>query len=166
VERFSNAFQFPLDRCRWVNADETIDAGDRQLVAVRPPVYDSPTTRGLLDQRSGIYWGVDAFATPCPGDPVPTVADLDRGFWAEGMAMFVHNALSPWLGLVDPMRYAAEVDRVHAMRMTAVVTAHSPLIGTASIDDAFRLLRDLPAVPAPPAPDQTALDAILSGAPV
>lgn len=164
VERFSNAFQFPLDRCRWINPDHTIDAGDRQLVAVRPPVYDSPSTRGLLDQRSGVYWGVDAFATPCPVDPVPTVADLDRGFWAEGMAMFTYNALSPWLSLVDPARYAAEVDRVHAMRMTAIATTHSPLISAASIDDAFGLLRDLPSVPAPPAPDQTTLDAILRGA--
>lgn len=107
---------------------------------------------------------MDAFATPCPADPVPTVDDLDRDFWAEGMAMFVHNALSPWLGLVDPARYAAEVDRVHAMNMTAIATAHSPLISAASIDDAFRLLRDLPAVPAPPAPDQTTLAAILRGA--
>jgi flavorubredoxin len=165
LERFNNAFQFPLQRCRWLNAEDALDVGDRRIIAVRPPVYDSPTTRGFLDERSGVYWGVDAFATPCPAEPVPTVADLDGDFWAEGVAMFVHNALSPWLGLVDPVRYAAEVDRVHAMNMTAIATAHSPLIGAASIDDAFGLLRDLPSVPAPPAPDQVALDAILGGTP-
>ena len=38
-------------------------------MAIRLPVYDSPTTRDLLDQRSGIYWGLDAFAAPVPGRP-------------------------------------------------------------------------------------------------
>jgi flavorubredoxin len=164
VERFSNAFGFPLQRCRWLNDGEAIDLADRRIVAVRPPVYDSPATRGFLDQRSGIYWGVDAFATPCPADPVPTVADLDPGFWAEGMAMFIHHALAPWVGLVDRQRYEAEVDRVNAMGMTAIATAHSPLITPASVADAFSLLRGLPDVPVPPVPDQTTLDMVLAAA--
>lgn len=164
VERFSNAFRFPLDRCRWLNDGETLDIGDRRLTAVRPPVYDSPATRGFLDERSGIYWGVDAFAAPNPGDPAPTVADLDPGFWSQGMAMFVHHALSPWVRLVDRARYAAEVDRVQAMGMITIATAHSPLIDGRSVADAFALLRDLPDVPVPPAPDQDALDHILATA--
>jgi flavorubredoxin len=164
VERFSNAFRFPLDRCRWLNDGETLYIGDRRVTAVRPPVYDSPATRGFLDERSGIYWGVDAFAAPNPGDPAPTVADLDPGFWAQGMAMFVHHALSPWVRLVDRARYAAEVDRVQALGMTTIATAHSPLIEGRSVADAFALLRDLPDVPVPPAPDQDALDHILATA--
>ena len=74
------------------------------------------------------------------------MADLDPGFWAQGMAMFIHHALSPWLGLVDPPRYAAEVDRVQAMGMTTIATAHSPLITSASVAHAFTLLRNLPNV--------------------
>ncbi len=161
VERFSNAFRFPLDRCRWLNDGETLDIGDRRLMAVRPPVYDSPATRGFLDERSGIYWGVDAFAAPNAGDPATTVAELDPGFWAQGMAMFVHHALSPRVGLVDRARYSAEVDRVRAMGMTTIATAHSPLIEGRSVADAFALLRDLPDVPVPAVPDQDALDHIL-----
>src|SRR3954447_2418140 len=61
TERHTNAFEFPLDRCRWINDGDSFDVGDRQLLAVRPPVYDSPATRGLLDQRTGVYWGVDSF---------------------------------------------------------------------------------------------------------
>lgn len=162
VERFSNAFGFPLERCRWLNDGEAIDVGDRHIRAVRPPVYDSPATRGFLDERTGVYWGVDAFATPCPAEPVPKVSDLDRGFWAEGMSMCAHHALSPWVGLVDRARYAAEVDRVRALNMTSIATAHSPLITPASIDDAFALLRDIPDAPVPPPPDQNVLDTILA----
>ncbi len=56
VERFSNAFGFPLERCRWLNDGEALDIGDRRIRAVRPPVYDSPATRGFLDERTGVYW--------------------------------------------------------------------------------------------------------------
>ena len=164
VERFCNAFAFPLHRVRWLNDGEALDLGDRRILAVRPPVYDSPATRGFLDQRTGVYWGVDAFATPCPGEPVPTVADLDPAFWAEGMAMSIHHALSPWVGLVDRQRYAAEVDRVRALGMTTIATAHSPLITPGSVADAFALLRGVPDAAVPPAPDQTTLDMILAAA--
>lgn len=162
VERFSNAFRFPHARCRWLNDGQHLDVGDRRLIAVRPPVYDSPATRGFLDERTGVYWGVDAFATPCPVEPVPTVSDLEREFWGHGMAMFAHHALSPWVGLVDRGRYAAEVDRVRAMGMTTIATAHSPLITAAAMDDAFALLRGLPDAPVPPAPDQAMLDTALA----
>lgn len=164
VERFSNAFGFPLDRCRWLNDGESLDIGDRRIRAVRPPVYDSPATRGFLDERTGTFWGVDAFATPCPVEPVPTVGDLDPGFWAEGMAMFIHHALSPWVGMVDRRLYAAEVERVRAMGMTTIATAHSPLITAGSVDRAFDLLREVPDACVPPAPGQAVLDDLLVAA--
>lgn len=162
VERFSNAFGFPLERCRWLNDGEAMDAGDRRIAAVRPPVYDSPATRGFLDESSGVYWGVDAFATPCPGEPVASVADLEPGFWADGMAMFSHHALSPWVRMVDRQRYAAEVERVRAMGMTTIATAHSPLIAGPSIGEAFDLLRGLPDAAPPPAPGQDVLESVLA----
>lgn len=162
VERFSNAFEFPLPRSRWLNDGESIEIGDRKIAAVRPPLYDSPATRGFLDERTGVYWGVDAFACPSPGEPVPGIGDLDPEFWAEGMAMFGHHGLSPWLRLVDRDRYAAEVDRVQALGMTTIATAHSPLIAGAHVAEAFALLRGLPDVPPPPLPDQSVLDAILA----
>ena len=64
VERHSNCFNFPLERCRWIMHEESFDAGDRTLQALRPPVFDSPTTRGLFDSKTGVYWAVDTFATP------------------------------------------------------------------------------------------------------
>jgi hypothetical protein len=157
--------QFPPRSCRWLNDGDRFDAGDRTLRAVRPPLWDSPTTRGLFDEQTGVYWGVDAWACPMLGGPMKTAAEYDPAFWGEGMAMFMHHALSPWLELLDHDRYRALCDRVQALGMTTIATAHSPLIPESSIDEAFRLLRELPAVPAPPCPDQVVLDAILSGAP-
>jgi flavorubredoxin len=163
VERISNAFELPLSRCYWLNDGESFNAGSHRLLAVRPPNFDSPTTRGLFDQSTGVYWAVDSFAVPCPGGPVASVEDLNAAFWREGMAMFIHNAVSAWLSMVDLDRYAANVDRIQALGMTTIAAAHSPVITGASVAQAFDLARELPLIPPPPVPDQAALQAILSG---
>lgn len=167
TERFTNAFEFPLGRCRWLGDGDSFDAGDREMSVVRPPAYDSPTTRGLLDTKTGVYWAVDLFATPVPGgdqaeDLADDVRDLDPGFWAQGMSMFALNALSPWLRLVDTKLFAAEVQRLADSPVSTIISGHSPAIGPASLGDAFELLRGLPTSECPPPPDQAVLDLILA----
>jgi hypothetical protein len=106
----------------------------------------------LLDQRTGIYWASTNFGCLLPSEPVSTVAELEPEVWAHGMAMFAHHLLAPWLDLVDHARFAAQCDRTRTLGMTAVAGTHTPVITDPSIDEAFRLLRDLPATPAPPWP--------------
>lgn len=169
TERFANAFEFPLERCRWVNDGGTFEVGDRTLEAIRPPTYDSPATRGLFDQKTGVYWASDAFATPVPGGAdAPLLAsdvnDLDRDFWWNGMVMFGLHALSPWLSMVDSSRFAATVDRVQRLDPSTIVAAHSPTITGARIDEVLALTRRLPRAEAPPVPDQIVLEHILAAA--
>ena len=64
AERMGGALEVPPTRQRWVGDGERIDVGDRTLLAVRPPIFDSPTTRGLFDPTTGVYWSSDSFATP------------------------------------------------------------------------------------------------------
>lgn len=161
IERHTNCFEFPLERCQWVMDGESLDVGDRTLVALRPPVFDSPTTRGLYDPTTGVYWAVDTFATPLP-DPGMGVADLDPEFWAGGMTMFSYGAVSPWLSLVDPAKYAKYVDRVQSLDITTIAACHSPVIEGPFIERAFELTRNLPSVDAPPMPNQSVLDQIIA----
>jgi flavorubredoxin len=161
IERHTNCFEFPLHRCRWVMDGDTLDIGDRQLVALRPPVYDSPTTRGLFDPTTGVYWAVDTFATPLP-DPQAQVADLDPDFWREGLALFALGAVSPWLSLVDEGKYGRYVDRVQSLDITTVAACHSPVIEGALIERAFAHIRQLPSIDAPALPDQSVLDQIIA----
>jgi flavorubredoxin len=161
VERHTNCFDFPLARCRWIMDGDTLDIGDRQLLARRPPVYDSPTTRGLFDPTTGVYWSVDTFATPLP-DPEMGVADLDPEFWDEGLALFAMGAVSPWLSLVDERKYAGYVDQVQGLDITTVAACHSPVIEGAFIEKAFARIRQLPSIDPPPMPDQSVLDEIIA----
>ena len=161
IERHTNCFEFPLDRCRWIMDGETLDIGDRQLAALRPPVYDSPTTRGLFDPTTGVYWAVDTFATPLP-DPQMAIADLDPDFWHEGLALFALGAVSPWLSLVDEGKYGRYVDRVQSLDITTVACCHSPVIEGPLIERAFAHIRQLPTLDPPALPDQSVLDQIIA----
>jgi ODP family beta lactamase len=161
IERHTNCFQFPLERCRWIMDGETLDIGDRELAALRPPVYDSPTTRGLFDPTTGVYWAVDTFATPLP-DPQVGVADLDPDFWAGGLALFALGAVSPWLSMVDERKYGLYVDRVQNLAITTVAACHSPVIEGPLIERAFGHIRQLPALDPPALPDQSVLDQIIA----
>jgi flavorubredoxin len=161
VERHTNCFDFPLDRCRWVMHGESFDVGDRTLHAVRPPVFDSPTTRGLFDPTTGVYWAVDTFATPLP-DPKMTIADLDADFWQFGLTLFALGAVSPWISMLDPAKYGAFVDASQGLDITTIAACHTPVIEGRFIDQAFAWARNLPNVEPPPLPDQSVLDQIVA----
>jgi hypothetical protein len=161
IERHTNFFEFPLRRCRWVVDGDALDIGDRTLRALRPPVYDSPTTRGLYDPTTGVYWAVDTFATPLP-DPDLGIADLDPEFWDFGLMLFALGAVSPWLSLVDETKYGAYVDRVQSLDITTVACCHSPVIEGPFIERAFQRVRQLPSLEPPHLPDQSVLDQIIA----
>ena len=160
TERHSNAFNFPLDRCRWVMDGESFDVGDRTLHAVRPPIFDSPTTRGLLDPTTGVYWSVDTFATPLP-DLKMGIADLDPEFWRFGLTLFAMGAVSPWLAWADHAKFGATVDKVQGLDIKTIAGCHTPVIEGAFIEQAFDTVRGLPLVEPPPLPDQSVLDQII-----
>ncbi|HVJ97607.1 MAG TPA: MBL fold metallo-hydrolase [Acidimicrobiia bacterium] len=161
VERHTNCFDFPLDRCRWIMDGEKLDIGDRVLHALRPPVFDSPTTRGIFDPKTGVYWAVDTFATPLP-DHTLGVADLDEEFWTGGMHLFALGAVSPWLTMIDPVKYGKYVDGVQNLDIKAVASCHSPVLEGAFIDKAFATVRTFPTLDAPMMPDQSVLDQIVA----
>jgi flavorubredoxin len=161
IERHTNCFRFPLDRCRWVMHGDSLDIGDRTLHALRPPVYDSPTTRGLFDPSTGVYWAVDTFATPLP-DPKMAISELDAEFWEFGLTMFALGAVSPWLSMVDADKYGRFVDTVQDLDITTIASCHSPVIEGAYIERAFDRIRRLPTLDPPALPDQSVLDQIVA----
>ena len=161
VERHTNCFNFPLDRCRWVMDGESLDIGDRTLQLFRPPVYDSPTTRGLYDPTTRVYWGVDTFATPLPDHNI-AVADLDEEFWFGGMTLFALGAVSPWITMLDPVKYGEYVDHVQNLDIQTIAACHTPVLEGEHIDAAFAWVRELPKADPPPLPDQAVLEQIVA----
>jgi flavorubredoxin len=161
VERHTNCFDFPLDRCRWVMDGEALDIGDRTLQAIRPPVFDSPTTRGLYDPTTKVYWAVDTFATPLP-DWKMGVADLEHDFWSQGLMLFGLGAVSPWITMTDPAKYGRHVDRTQSLDITTIASCHSPVLEGPYIAKAFERIRQFPTLGIPEMPGQSFLDEVVA----
>jgi len=160
VERLQRSVPLPLDRMRWVNPGETFDAGDRTLVVNVPPVWDSPTTRGLFDPRTGVYWAVDAFASLLP-DHLTEASDIPADLWRESF-LFSNRVGAPWHTLLDLDRFDRHVDQVARLGMTTVASAHSATLRGTHLSEAFRLIRQVARMDAAPLPGQADLDALLT----
>jgi hypothetical protein len=159
-ERMGASLEVPASRWRWVRDGDRLDVGDRVLQIVRPPVFDSGTTRGLFDPSTGVYWGSDAFASPMP-TPVRNVSELELVPWIEGIHTFAQY-ISPWLELVDDAKFQRTVDRVEALGPQVMAGCHTPAITGGDVADAIAATRTAPTASVPPQPDQSVLDAIQS----
>ncbi|MCU1359938.1 MAG: putative flavodoxin [Ilumatobacteraceae bacterium] len=160
TKRMGESLQVPFTRQRWIGDGESFDAGDRVLHAIRPPVYDSPTTRGLFDPTTGVYWASDSFATPML-QPMTHIESIDRGFWEQGFAMFA-KYVSPWTDMVEDAKFTETVRRIEQLDITAIAGCHTPTIGADHIAPAFELMHTFRSQAVAPEPDQAVLDQIIA----
>ena len=159
--RLAGSIPLPLDRMRWVDTGASFDAGDRTLCAVRPPLFDSPTTRGLFDPSTGVLWAVDSFGCPLPGE-VYEAADMDPELYDLG-SMVLNPWNSPWVEWVDRDRFARHLADSSSLAPTALVSAHGPIIrGRRAIDHAYDRVLDMVGAPLFPQPGQADLDALVT----
>jgi flavorubredoxin len=158
----SEDFWMPFDRVRWVRDGESFRAGDRTLVAVRPPFFDNPTTRGLLDTTTRVYWSVDSFGANIP-HPVTDAAELDRDAWREGV-LLINRLNHPWHLWLDQAKFQAYVDHVQNLGIEVLASCHGPAIHGAMVDEAFELVRRIPGLPRWQEPGQDDLEAMLAAA--
>jgi flavorubredoxin len=148
-------------RLRWVGPGETLDVGDRTLSFVRPPLYDNPTTRVVVDPVSSVLWAADGFACPVL-EPIDLASDLDADALHDGFMQFQH-LVSPWVELIDRDRYQVEVAKLAAFGVTSIASTHGPaFVGEDMVATAFDLLGRVPDEAAPPEPGQPVLDQIVA----
>jgi len=147
-------------RMRWLDAGDTFEANGRTYVAARPPLFDSPTTRGLLDTATGVYWASDCFATMVP-HAMANTAELDPAAWLAGCYVNAQQ-LSPWLTLVDPGRYHGIVERFSRLGATAIASCHSPTITGERIERAVQMLHDVIDLAPIEVPGQAVLDEMIA----
>lgn len=161
VERLALEFQLPLERMRWLQPGESLDAGDRTLHLFKPPIFDGPTTRGLYDASTAAMWIVDSFASAVP-EGVYEVHDVPRDLYDEMFPLF-NSLVSPWHQWLDPVAYARHVDSVEELGVLAVASAHGPILTGDAIHDAFDRVRAMAGQPILPGPGQELLDELIAG---
>jgi hypothetical protein len=159
VLRMSTAWPVPMDRVYWLNSGEGISAGDRKLIAVRPPVFDNPTTIGIYDNKSEAFFSADCFGAIIPS-PAGNADDLTEGDLARGMIGW-ESADSPWVHMVEPGVFGQALDRIRRMAPKMIFSAHLPP-ARGKTEQFLGLLAKVPTSTPFVTPNQTALEQILA----
>lgn len=151
----------PMDRVHLVNPGESITLGNRTLTAVRPPVFDNPSTTGFYDDRSGAFFSSDCFGALLSSVP-QNAADLSDNDLRDGQ-VFWATVDSPWLHKADRNVLATELEAIRTMAPKLVLSSHLPAAPGRMLD---KLLASLAAAPgAQPfvGPNQAGLEQMLQG---
>jgi flavorubredoxin len=156
----SEDFWMPFPRSRWVRDGESFSAGDRTLAAVRPPFFDNPTTRGLFDSSTQVYFAADSWTAAVP-HPAEDAADVAHADWREG-TLLGNRVNHPWHLWLDTAKFHEHVDHVQELGMDCIVSCHAPTIHAPMIDEAFELIRKVPELPYWEEPGQDFLDEIIA----
>lgn len=102
LKQFPQAFCGPCSSWRRVNRvfllnpGQALDVGDRQLHCFRPPLFDSPSTTGFLDDRTGMLFSSDCFGAPMPSEELATSADV------RAVGDQIRDLQLPWASVVAP----------------------------------------------------------------
>jgi hypothetical protein len=154
------AAPLPMDRVYLVNPGQTVTLGGRALTAVKPPVYDNPSTTGFLDGGSGTFFSSDCFGALLPAVP-KSAADLAEKDLREGQVLWA-TVDSPWLHKVDRRIYAAELEAVRSMQPKLVLSSHLPAAPGHMLDRFLASLAAAPETSPFTGPDQAALEQMLA----
>lgn len=159
VLRMSTAWSVPMHRVNWLNPGESINVGDRTLTAVRPPLFDNPTTIGIYDNKSEAFFSADCFGAIIPS-PVQNLDDVTEGDLAQGMITWA-SADSPWLHMVEPKVFGGALDKIRGIAPKMILSAHM-LPAQGQTEHFLELLAKVPASPPFVTPNQKALEQILA----
>jgi len=161
VLRMSTAWPVPMHRVNWLNPGDSIGVGDRTLTAVRPPLFDNPTTIGIYDDKSHAYFSADCFGAIIPS-PAESVDDIAKEDLAQGMINWASGD-NPWVHMVEPGKFSETLNRIRKLAPKGIFSGHlAPAHG--KTDQLLELLATVPTAPPFVAPNQTALEQILAGA--
>jgi hypothetical protein len=159
VLRMSTAWPVPMHRVYWLNSGDSIRVGDRKLTAVRPPLFDNPTTIGIYDDKSEAFFSADCFGAIIPS-PAQSADDVTEGDLAQGMMIWA-SVDNPWVHMVEPGIFRQGLDRIRQIGPKVIFSAHLPP-ARGKTDQFLELLAKVPTSTPFVAPNQTALEQILA----
>ena len=155
--------EVPPDRVFLLNPGQSLDVGDRRLTAFRPPVYDSPATTGIYDQRTGTCFSSDCFGAPLTStDLVQTddIAAIPPDDLVAGQRLWA-SVDSPWISNVDRSAFRTSLEPLRRLGPPVVLSAHLPPAHRA-IERLLDMLAAAPATDPFLGPDQAALTTMLA----
>lgn len=157
----STSAPLPMDRVHLLNPGQRLSLPDRTLSALRPPVFDNPSTTGFVDDKTGVLFSSDCFGAllqEIPEDAGELPADALR----QGQVTWA-TIDSPWVHMVDRGTFGKELATIRSMDPTMVLSSHLPAAPGRMLPQLVASLEAVPDAPPFVGPDQAALEQMLAG---
>jgi flavorubredoxin len=148
----------PMDRVCFLNPGQSILVGDRILIAIRPPSYDSPETIAMYDSKSNAFFSADCFGA-LMSEPAKNAADIRSSDLKEGLQTWA-TLDSPWLHALDKALFKKTLDCVRDLSPSLILSGHLPPARNMT-DELLYCLSAVPEEKPFIGPDQQALEAML-----
>lgn len=153
----------PPERVLLLNPGQTLDVGDRQLVALRPPTYDAPETTAVFDTKTRTLFSSDCFGAIVQ-QPADDAAALGATAHRDGAVLWA-TIDSPWLHLTEEAPFERTLASVRTLQPTVVLSSHLPPASGQQLDTMIGYLATARTASPFVGPDQAALMAAMRTAP-
>lgn len=140
--KLAASHRVPLERLRVVTPGQRLAIGARSFRVLPAPLYDSPATFMLLEERAGWLFSSDAFGAFVP-HPAEGMDELDAASALDGMSRFC-RANSPWVAHVDHARWRGRIDALRALGPSWLFASHLPPVHGALLEDVWARAAALP----------------------
>lgn len=114
----------PDGRAYLVNPGQRLDIGDREILALRPPVYDAPETTAAFDPRTSTLFSADCFGALLE-DPEIEAQAIEAAALRRGMLTWA-SVDAPWLENTEPEAFGATLGEIRRLAPRHVLSAHLP----------------------------------------
>lgn len=153
--KLAASHRLPPQRLRIVTPGQRLAVGARAFRVLAAPLYDSPGTFMLLEEREGWLFASDAFGAFTP-QPAESAGELDTPTVLDGMSLFC-RANSPWVAHEDATRWRGRIDAVRSLAPSWLFASHLPPARGALLAEVWARAATLPleGEVAAPGPDVT-----------
>jgi flavorubredoxin len=123
--RLETAYHMRPERVHLMNPGQILDAGDRKIVILRPPLFDSPSTSALFDDKSRVLFSADAFGAFIP-HLAEDVSDVPEAEYNQGFEIF-NRGNHPWSAWADPAKIEVVLEQIRRLGPQVIAGCHSPM---------------------------------------
>lgn len=152
----------PVHRIYLLNPGQSLDLGDRNLTAFRPPLFDSPGVIGFADNLTGTAFTSDCFGAPTTSVELAQavdVAEVPADELAYGQTVWA-TIDAAWVMSVDRSVFACSLEPLRALDPPLLRSSHLPPATGRATEFLDRLATVPDALPFV-GPDQAAFEELL-----
>jgi flavorubredoxin len=122
--KFGLRGDFDMSRLHVLEAGQRLDVGDRELVSLKPVIYDAPETNGFFDTKTRVLFSADAFGALMEA-PYEEIAAVPEEQLRDGQTAWA-TVDAPWLGWADKEKFGHLLGDVERLDPSTIISGHLP----------------------------------------